>query len=670
MSQAQSHKYDALFQPFQVGKLTIPTRLVLCAMGGTALISDGKFNETGKQFFLRCAKGGAGLVIPGLSILADKWGRPGWLDEDKDAFHGPLKDFMAQFHEETDSKLVMQLGAGMGRGLRANCGLPLPYFNYERAMIAPSELPNVFKPELKHRAMTKDEIHKLVDVMINSAVLAKEAGCDGVEIHAIHEGYLLDQFAIANYNHRTDEYGGSLDNRLRISIEMVRGIKEACGEDFPVLMRYSVASKTAGFNQSVLPGEDYTEWGRSLEESLSVVRRLEAAGVDALDTDNGTYDSWHWCHPPTYMPDVCNLPESAYIRNFCKIPVMVSGKMGNPDVALQAVVSGAVDAVAMARPFLADNDWAAKVREGRVEDIRPCIGCHNGCFGRLTNGKNVSCALNPECLQEGKYFIQPAERKKNVLVVGGGIGGMEAARLCALRGLPVELYEKTGGLGGAFVPAASMDFKEDDRKLLKWYEKQLRDLNIPVHLNTEVTEELLREKRPDVVIVASGAVNKTLPIPGTDGANVMDAKDNLVGDQRPCKHTVVIGGGLTGCEVAYSIAKQGGQVSVVEAQEDIMNVLGLCKVNSDMLRDLLKFHQVKVYTGAAARAIRPDGVDITVDGKEVALPAEQVILSIGYKPAPLEAALPEAETYFVGDCTTVGNLLHVIWGAYETVQKL
>lgn len=666
----QEHKYDALFEPFQVGTMTVPNRIVLCAMGGTALINDGKFNPGGKEFFLRCAKSGAGMIIPGLSILADKWGRPGWLDDYKDAFRGPLKEFMAQFHEETDSKMIMQLGAGMGRGLRANYGMTLPYFNYERAMIAPSELPNAFDPSLMHRAMTKEEIHKLVDVMINSAVLSKEAGCDGVEIHAIHEGYLLDQFAIANYNHRTDEYGGSLDNRLRISIEMIRGIKEACGEDYPVLMRYSVASKTAGLYKSVLPGQDYVEWGRGLEESMAVVRRLQTAGVDALDADNGTYDSWHWCHPPMYMPDACNLPEAAYIRNFCKIPVFVSGKMGNPDIALKAVASGAVDAVALARPFLADPDWAKKVRENRIDEIRPCIACHNGCFGRLTSGKNVSCALNPESLQESKFQILPAKEKKKVMVVGGGIGGMEAARLCAMRGFDVELYEKTDKLGGAFIAAASMDFKEDDRKLLKWYEKQMEDLEIPLHFGMAVDEELIREKNPQVVLIATGAGKKQLPIPGADGANVADAKDYLEEKREPREHTVVIGGGLTGCEAAYYVAKQGKQVSVVEMQPDIMNVPGLCRANSGMLRDLLAFHHVDIYTGAGVQEIGEHEVVISHNGAKVSLPADQVILSVGYNPEPLPVHIPGIQVHEIGDCTGVGNLLHVIWGAYETVQNL
>lgn len=669
MNNLQDHKYDALFTPFKIRNLTIPNRVVLCAMGGTALVNDGEYNDTGKAFFMRCAKSGVGLIIPGLSILSDKWGRSGWLDEHPEAFRGPLKEFMNELHETTDTKLVLQLGAGMGRGLRANYGMTLPYFNYERAMIAPSELPNVFAPELKHRAMTVDEIHKLVDVMINSAVLAKEAGCDGVEIHAIHEGYLLDQFAIANYNFRTDEYGGSLENRLRISLEMVRGIKEACGEDFPVLMRYSVASKTAGLNQSVLPEQDYVEWGRSLEESISVVRMLEKAGVDAIDADNGTYDSWHWCHPPMYMPDACNLPEAAYIKKFCNIPVVVSGKMGNPDVALEAIETKAVDAVAMARPMLADNDWCQKVREGRVDDIRPCIGCHNGCFGRLTSGKNVSCALNPEVLQEDKYKIVPGNKKK-VLVVGGGIGGMEAARLCALRGFDVELYEKTDKLGGAFITAAAMDFKVEDRKLLRWYEKQMEDLNIPIHMNTTLDSEGIKGKHADSVIIATGAEKKALPIPGADQSHVMDAKDYLSGPQTLCEHTVVIGGGLTGCEVAYSIAKQGKEVVVVEMQPDIINIPGLCKVNSDMLKDLLEFHNVKLYTNTVTKEIGKDTVKITENDQEIVIPADQVIISVGYRPEKITVDMQEMDVHYIGDCVAVGNLLNVIWGAYDIVQSL
>ena len=671
MAERIDHKYDPLFQPMKIRNLEVPNRIILCAMGGTAPVVDNLYNKNPEKFYLNAAKHGVGLIIPGLSILTDKWGRPGWLDEAGSVFRGPLKDFLAQLHEETDTKFILQLGAGMGRGLRANFGLTLPYFNYSRAMVAPSDgLPNVFAPELKHRALTKEEIHKLVDVMINSAELAKEAGCDGVEIHAIHEGYLLDQFSISNYNHRTDEYGGSLENRLRISTDMIRGIKKRCGEEYPVLMRYSVASKTAGFNKSVLPGEDYVEWGRSLEESISVVRMLEEAGLDALDCDNGTYDSWHWAHPPTYMPEACNLPEAAYIKYFSKVPVFVSGKMGNPEIALEAVATGKVDAVALARPILADNEWASKVREGRVDDIRPCIGCHNGCFGRLTRGLNVSCALNPVSLQEDRYSLKPAERRRKVIIAGGGVGGMEAARLCRLRGFDVALYEASDHLGGAFKAASMPEFKEEDKRLLAWYDKQLQDLEIPVHLNTPVDNALVEREKADAVIIATGAVKRQLPIPGADQAHVCDAKEYLLENRPVGENVTVVGGGLTGCEVAYTLARQGKNVSLIEMMPDILQVADLCKVNSDMLRDLFRFHNVHVYTAAATREIGKDYLRFEKDGQMQTIAADNVIMAVGYKPTPAEITVPGVETYVIGDADQVANLLHSVWGATDAVNSL
>lgn len=664
-------RFDPLFEPMKIGSLTVPNRIILCAMGGTAPVVDNKYNSNAEKFYLNCARNGVGLIIPGLSILTDKWGRPGWLDEAGDVFRGPLKDFMCQLHEETDTKFILQLGAGMGRGLRANFGLTLPYFNYSNAMVAPSDgMPNVFAPELKHRALTRDEILKLVDVMINSAELAKEAGCDGVEIHAIHEGYLLDQFSISNYNHRTDEYGGCLENRMRISTDMISGIKKRCGDYYPVLMRYSVASKTAGFNKSVLPGQDYVEWGRGLEESISVVRLMENAGLDALDCDNGTYDSWHWCHPPTYMPQGCNVPEAAYIKNFTKLPVFVSGKMGDPEIALDAVATGKIDAVALARPMLADNEWASKVREGRVDDIRPCIGCHNGCFGRLTRGLNVSCALNPQSLQEDTYSLNPEKVSKKVIVAGGGVGGMEAARLCKLRGMDVALYEASDHLGGAFRAAATPEFKDDDKKLLAWYDKQLADLDIPVHLNTAVDNALIQREKADAVIVATGAVKKRIPIPGFDQPHVCDAKEYLLENRKVGNCVTVVGGGLTGCEVAYQLAQEGRDVTIIEMAPDILQVVELCKVNSDMLRDLLSFHNVHVYTGAATREIGRDFVRFEKDGETSVIPADNVIMAVGYNPTPIEITVPGVESYVIGDADHVANLLNSVWGATEVVNKL
>jgi 2-enoate reductase len=269
--------------------------------------------------------------------------------------------------------------------------------------------------------MTIGEIQAITESFIRMAEIARDTGFDGVEVHAIHEGYLLDQFTIECTNMRKDEYGGSLENRMRLPREIIEGIKHACGRDFVVSVRYSVVSKMKGFNSGALPGEYYTEFGRSLEQSPSVARILEAAGCDVLNADNGSYDAWYWAHPPVYMPEACNLPEAAYIKNFLNIPVLCAGRMDNPDRALLAVQSGQIDGIGLARALLADPYYVEKVREGRVSDIRPCIACHSVCLNMELHASG-GCAVNPTVLHEREYEAQNSmkvTKAKKVAVIGG-----------------------------------------------------------------------------------------------------------------------------------------------------------------------------------------------------------------------------------------------------------
>ena len=341
-----------------------------------------------------------------------------------------LKDLMKEIHSY-GTKYFLQLGAGFGRvqlmGITANMDEKTKH----ELMVAPSDgMPNVWMPEMKHRGLTREEIHDLVDAFGKTALLCKRAGIDGVEIHAIHEGYLLDQFTISNTNERTDEYGGSLENRFRFICEIIQKIKKTCGNDFPVMIRYSVASKMRGFNAGALPGEDYKEFGRSLEESPAAARLLEAAGADALDADNGSYDSWWWAHPPVYMPLHCNFPEVSYLKQFIKIPVFCAGRMEDPVFSNKAIAAGEIDGIGVARQFLADPEWLNKTQEGREAEIRPCIACHNGCFGigMIPNPKGffmAHCAVNPEAMEETRWNLTPVSIPKRIAIVGGGIGGME-----------------------------------------------------------------------------------------------------------------------------------------------------------------------------------------------------------------------------------------------------
>lgn len=561
----------------------------------------------------------------------------------------------------------------MGRVLAIGSGMFPKGSDLVKAMNAPTEgLPNVWIPEKKHRDLTRDEIHEIIGAFGKSAKLAQDAGMDGIEIHAVHEGYLLDQFAVEATNHRTDEYGGSLENRLRFVCEIIKEIKKTCGVDFPVSVRYSVASKMRGFNSGALPGEPYKEFGRSLEESPAVARILETAGCDMLNADNGSYDSWWWAHPPMYMPMACNLPESTYIKKFVNIPVVCAGRMEDPDIAAQAIESGSIDGIGIARQLLADPEWPTKVKNENLGNIRPCIACHNGCFGRLFSGKGTSCAVNPAAMQEDEYKIEPAKTTKKVAVIGGGIGGMEAARLCALRGHDVTLYERSGRLGGVFTAAATPDFKESDKKLITWYVKQITDLKVSVQLNTEATPEMVKRAAPDAIIVATGAKAKKLPVAGADADNVVEAIDLLLGKKPAGDRVVVVGGGLTGCEIAYDLARKGKQVSVVEMMDDILKVPGLSAANSNMLRELLRYYHVDVFTSSKLSGITPSGVQFTTGNEERRIAADTVVMAVGYNPsAPLAEALKDSkEMYTIGDAAHVGNLLDVVWAAYDAALKI
>ncbi len=675
-------RYSSLFSPVKIGSVTLKNRVILTAMGGTSFLGhDGKFNPHIRDYYMARVRGGVGLIVPGVTGVKDM---NGYLYEKEDIFLGPVKEVIDEIHSY-GTKYFFQLGAGFGRAQLIGLGPGMDEATRNALMVAPSDgIPNVWMPDLKHRGLTREEIHDLVDAFGKSALMCKKAGIDGVEIHAIHEGYLLDQFTISNTNERNDEYGGSLENRFRFITEVIREIKRTCGEDFPVMIRYSVSSKMRGFNKGALPGEDYEEFGRSLEESPAAARLLEAAGADALDADNGSYDSWWWAHPPVYMPLHCNFPEVSYIKKFVNIPVFCAGRMEDPAFADKVIAAGEIDGIGVARQFLADPEWLNKAREGREEDIRPCIACHNGCFGislvRTPRSRGVSmahCAVNPTAMEETEWDLTEAAEKKNIAIVGGGIGGMESARILTVRGHKVTLFEKTGELGGVFIAAASPDFKEKDRMLLDWYRHQMEKLGVDVRLNTEAKAEDLKDF--DEIIVATGSAARRLPLPGLDDERVLEAIEYLRGTKPVGDEVVIIGGGLTGIEIAYDLAKKGKKPSVVEMQEDILQVPGLCAANSNMLREIIRYYGIPVYTSARFEGVESADrlcVKISRDGVEETLQADSVIMSVGYVPVHTvsdslaAAGYPQDRVHVIGDAHEVGNLMSVIREAYELCYSL
>ena len=663
-------EHEILFTPFKIGDLEIKNRIVMTAMSGTALVNKGRFNEGIREYYIERARNGVGLIISGLSVAYDMFGRDYWVNEAKEVFDGPIRELVERIHEE-GARFFMQIGAGLGRVANLETGAKFEGADVTKVQFASSELPNVWNRNRIHREITVEEIHKITEALIETALMAKKAGIDGVEIHAVHEGYLLDQFAITNMNNRIDEYGGCLENRLRFATDIVKGIKAACGKNFPVSMRYGVASKMKGFNQGALPGESYIEFGRSLEESPAVARILQDAGVDVLNADNGSYDSWYWAHPPVYMKPFCNVPECEYINDFVDIPVICAGRMEEPDTAAEIIRRGKITGIGIARQFLADPEYVRKLEQGKPEAIRPCIACHNGCLGTLLIGKGVTCALRPETLHEKEYTITPAKEKKKVMIIGGGIAGMEAARLSALRGHEVVLYEKSDKLGGVFIAAAAPEFKEADKKLIEWYEREMEKPGITVKLNAAADELSIKSEKADVLIVACGAVPKTLPIDGIDKDIVIDVKDELLSGCNESGNVAVIGGGLSGCEAAYEMAVNGADVTVLEVKDEILDAPGLSMANSTMLKDLMAYNNVEILTSTKIIKINDSSVAIERNGESRTIKADKVVIAAGYSPKDdfkdIETA---AEVYTIGDAERVGNLMSVIKDAHEAALKI
>lgn len=681
-------KLAPLFTPWKIGSCEIKNRVVLTSMGGTNLLGwmeRNHFDEAGARFILEVAKNNAGLVLPGCQpVYNPMFGQ--WLHKNEKMYQD-LAAWMPEFHK-TGAKLFVQLTAGFGRSftisklmetLYTNKLLRViskPFMDLDKITATASPSPNRWSDKVPSREMTKAEIREMIDSFAKSAKLLKDAGVDGVEIHAVHEGYLLDQFTLKYVNHRSDEYGGSFENRYRFAIEIVQAIKEVCGDEFPVSLRYSVLSKTKDFRSGALPGEAYDEVGRDMEESERAAKYLQDAGYDMLNCDNGTYDAWYWAHPPIYMPENCNLEDVEHIRKFADIPVVCAGRL-DPFVAAEAVAQNKIDGAGFARQFLADQAWVTKLMDDRPEDIRPCILCHNGCFNMchykgVPNDQELSdslylsrCAVNAETMQWNKHYIKPTDSPKTVHIIGGGIGGMEAARVLKLRGHKPVIHEKSDVLGGTFIPASAESYKGKLRDLLEWYRRQMKVMDVEVHLNDEVASVDTFAGNP--VIVATGSKPVVLSgVPGNE--RMIEACDYLNGE--PVGDTVaVIGGGLTGCEIAYELALQGKKPLIVEMKNDLIAQTGVCLANSSYLREWFALHKVPVYLETTLTEVREDSIVCRAkDGSTFEVPSDSAISSVGYIPNPL--CEKQRNVHLVGDCNEVGNLRTVIWGAYEAAMAI
>ena len=687
-------KYNALFTPWKIGNVEIPNRIVQCSMGGTSLfgwMEPSHLDKEAAYFLLNRAQDGVGLILPGMQCIKDPIGGR-WLYQNNKMFKD-LKEYMVEFHK-TGSKLFIQLAAGMGRSMAITKPmvallkhpilgkLASPVADLDYITASASATPNRWYDEIKSRPMTIKEIHDQVEAFAKTSKKLMDAGVDGVEIHAVHEGYLLDQFTISNMNYRSDEYGGSFENRFRFPVEIVQAIKAACGDDFPVSLRYSVVSKTKDWGKGAMPYEkDFKEFGRDMEESEKAIKYLADAGYDMFNCDNGTYDAWYWAHPPQYMPDNCNLEYVEHIKKFTDKPVVCAGRM-DPVKAAEEIEAGKLDAVAIARQNLVDHDWIHKIKEGHEDEIKPCIRCHNGCFNmaKFAGTPNVQhfndsmhlarCALNPTTMQHTRYKIVPTKSPKKVAIIGGGIGGMECALVLKQRGHIPTIFEKTDELGGLFLTASAMTFKENDKDLIRWYKNEIEKQGIDVRFNTEINDlGVLRGY--DDIIVASGSVPRMMPsIKGFDKALTFTQvlKDKVdVGDK-----VLFIGGGQSSCEAAYDMLLNFGKHPIiVEYAGDLVAAQATCLANTSFLRDAMEYHKVPVYLHSTVTEITDKGCTVknVETGETTFVECDSVVNGIGFVPTPV-GGKDNKKAYRVGDCVAIGNLRTVIWRAWDVCMKI
>lgn len=665
-------KYNNLFQPMKIGKLEIKNRIGMAPMAPSGMCTpDNCFNQRAVDYYVERARGGAGLIITGgievENVLEEtKEGLFQNVGTNPEAFVLLASEMTERVHAY-GTKIFLQITMGFGRVSF--------YPDMVRTMpIAPSPVPHFWQPDVMCRELTTDEVEYLVRKMGDAAKVAAESGFDGVEIHAMHEGYLIDQFTMEAFNKRTDKYGGDLKGRLTLPIEILQEIKTRVGLNFPVILRFGVKSCIKALGEGGLPGEEYVEMGRDIEESYQAAKILEEAGYDAFNADLGSYEALYWAHPPGYMEHGCYLPYVEKLKDMVKVPILTAGRMDMPEMAEDAISNNRVDMVLIGRGLLADPDWPNKVQANRLDKIRPCLGCHDGCMGRLETKKIVSCAVNPACSRENEYRLYPTLDPKKVMVIGGGIAGMEVARVAAMRKHKVSLYEKGRVLGGHILEASIPEFKKDERDLLKWYENELKEHAVEVHLDTLVDEAMIVQVAPDEIVVATGAFDRIPLLKGIKGRNVLTACDALKQIDIVGRKVVVIGGGLVGCEVALWLTNHGREVIIVEMMDRILDSVFISHSNKMMLMDLIKHHNISVRTGVCVQEITDASVEI-MDGNSEAesIEAETVISAIGY--------LPEQELYnklrdqyvnlhLIGDASKVRNIHNAIWDGYEVGRTL
>ncbi|MFC1944008.1 FAD-dependent oxidoreductase [Chloroflexota bacterium] len=631
-----SKKPTNLFEPGRIGDIEIRNRIIMAPMGVGYATASGHATDRLIAFYEARAKGGVGLISTGgayiCSIGKNQALHTGIWDDD----HIPGLAKVADAVKSHGSAAFIQLifpGADM----------------YERPKALPH--PQTGTPPAD---LSREEIEGLVELFILAAGRAKKAGFDGVEIHGAH-GYLISQFLSPKTNHRTDEYGGSSVNRARFACQIVGNIKKSLGLDYPVVFRIN--------------GEDYIDGGLTVDEAIQQGPLIAEAGADALSVSAGIFQGFHWQIPTIMQESGCLTHLAAKVKKAVGVPVITVGKLGDPTIADEVLEEGKADFIAMGRPLLADPDLSNKARDGRLEDIRPCIYCNLGCSTkRLPPDFGATCTVNPACGHELDYILELPPVHKRVMVVGGGLAGMEAAQTLALRGHEISLYEKSEILGGQWNIVSYLH--PEVAALTTYLSQGLEKNKVNVFLSMEVDRKTVEEYKPDAVVVATGAVPRIPDVPGVQGKNVVLAWDVLSGKAEVGQEVVIVGGRATGLETACHLAKNGKKVSVVGVRQIARDVNWFLKW---FLKESLVKYGVYLYPGTTVHSISEKGVNILDDRQLLFLKADTVVLATGSESANKLAELLKGivpAVYTVGDAVEPRDAMEAIHEGYMVGSRI
>lgn len=645
-----SYEYELLWQPIDINGCRIRNRISMSGMGTfTPTLNEQYETESGLRYYEERARGGIGLLHTGayfIDSMTAQGGRTLDFSTDKSIPSGTV---LTERVHRWGAKMFAQLSCGTGRNGMPQIG--------ERVPISSSANPSFYNPDMICRPLTTEEIEQMMETWKVAAHNAMMMGFDGIQIHA-HAGYLMDQFMSEVWNHRTDKYGGSFENRCRFTMETVDAIRSVVGPKVPITYRISLDHRFPG--------------GRTIDESMKILDVLDKCGIDAFDIDSGCYETMDYIFPTRYTGEACMAYVCEEARKHLTKPIINTGNH-SMESAVTLLKSGNADIVQFGRQSIADPQFANKLREGRREDVRPCIVCNDECigriFGRLTQ---LSCTVNPATGLESYMEVKPVTKPENVVVIGAGPGGLEAARCAAERGCSVTVYEKADHIGGTFLTISTGSFKWRMPQLIEWYGVQLKKLGVKVVLNTEMHVDDPALAGADKIFVATGSKAIMPSIPGIE--KVIDVEEIHRNGMPEGKRVVICGGGLSACDTAieYGEKNEGRDITIVEMQSAIGN--DVMVVNKISIDRLLKKYDVKQLTSTKVIGITDEGVEVeNAEGHKV-IPADVVVGAFG-RGRNLELADAvqikyPTKTTIIGDCMTPAKAGHAIREGFYAAMSI